>query len=376
MKNHRIPLPTVCKRLSRERGERLLRAIAERNQIVLGIDWDAITKWPSPEFDAAYKRLDPMRQGAFNAVLVVIEDIGKAEECSCYADLVFAAMGKCPPPGLSFYDKIAWAYEELTPLQWEHLRTIAKAAAVLRTNWSWCRLLEETPPDLSPENDRRLLSQAELALRDKESRGEQGQIATYELAQGRRITILTLADRVVARRLFREDGTCETALVREAFELVFYWDPRTCSLRVWANSEEPAGRERLLKLWAGIYARTTTFAERPKNTYNLELFRGRENSELETYMGISGMVTKVTYGSDAGDRSSSENYNLGVYDGACGDWVRAAPGVIESAEVKVRGGAIGEWDIVFREHQMLGCDGEGEKQEAIRGYFRQLGVCA
>jgi hypothetical protein len=379
MKNHRIPLTAVCKRLSRSNGERLLRTIAERNNIDLQLDWDAIRKWPSPEFLAAYKRLAPDTQGAFNAALVVIEDVGKASDCARWADLLLASMGKRCPPGLGFYDKVAWAYCELSEQEWEHLRCIAIAAANLRKNWTIRMLPDDAMPDMSSNNLLRLFSQARLLLKQRESRGSSGEIVSYALPGWRYITILTLEDRVVAKRQMA-DGKVVVRPDRPVFDILYYYDPASRALRVWCDSENEDGRQRLLELWSGVYANSTHLNQTPKNDYRLDVFRSRTSSVLEMHRGITGTVAEVVYGSEAGDRCSFSNRNLGVYDGVNGDLVHFAGGEVASVSVVVTG-MLGDSPltprlVTFREHEMLGCDGEGEEQDAIRGYFRELGVCA
>ncbi len=379
MKNHRIPLTTVCRRLSRSYGERMLRTVAERNGIDLGLDWDAIRKWPSPEFLAAYKRLPPDIQGAFNAVLVVIEDIGKAAECARYANLLLAAMGRRCPTGIAFYDLIAWAYCELSPREWEHLRSIAIAAANLRKNWTVRIVPEDSTPDLSSDNLLRLFNQARLMLKKRESRGGSGEIVSFALANGCYISILSLEDRVVAKRQMA-GGNVAILPDRPVFDIVFYFDPRSRAIRVWSDSENEAGGQRLLELWSGVYANSAHLNQTPKNDYRLDVFRGRTSSVLEMHRGITGTVAEVVYGSEAGDRCSFSNRNLGVFDGVNGDLVHFVGGEVASVSVVVTG-MLGDSPlaprlVTFREHEMLGCDGEGEEQDAIRGYFRELGVCA
>ena len=379
MKNHRIPLTTVCKRLSRPYGERLLRTIAVRNGIDLQLDWDAIPKWPSPEFLAAYRQLAPDMQGAFNAALVVIEDIGKASDCARWADLLFASMGKRCPSGLGFYDKVAWAYCELSEQEWEHLRCIALAAANLRKNWTIRMLPDDATPDVSSNNLLRLFSQARLLLKHRESRGGSGEIVSYALPGGRHISILTLEDRIVAKRQMA-DGKVVVCPDRPVFDILYYFDPQSRALRVWSDSENEDGRQRLLELWSGVYANNIHLNRTPKNNYCLDVFRERTSSLLETHRGISGTVAEVVYGSEAGDRCSFSNRSLGVYDGANGDLVHFVGGEVASVSVQVSGMLGGRplepRLVTFREHEMLGCDGEGEEQDAIRGYFRELGVCA
>ena len=379
MKKHRIPPTSVCKKISRQPGEELLRTIAERSGIQVGIDWNTQTKWPSPEFLARYKALDPKRQGAFNAVLVVIEDIGKGNECERYADMLLASMGKPCPPGLSLYDKAAWAYCNLEPAQWEHLRRIAKASSNLRNDWAVCVLPEDSKPELTQGNLLRLFSEERLYLVQHESRGGSGEIVSYNLAGGEHISILSLADRVVARRQM-VDGKAVACVDNPVFDIVYYYDPKTRTLRVWSDSEDGLGRQRLLELWSGIYANTADVLPAPKNHYHLDVFLDSPASILEPRCGISATITEIVYGSDAGDYGKFKNYSLGVFDGAFSDVVRTVGGDLAAVSCAVTGDVngkpIAKRTVTFHEDDMLGCDGDGEEQDAIRGYFREMGVIA
>ena len=371
-------MPTVCKRLSRERGEPLLRTIAERNHIGLGIDWDAV-KWPPPEFLARYNALEPKSQGAFNAVLVVIEDVGRGNECERYADLLLDGMGKRCPPGMSLYDKFAWAYCELEPAQWEHLRCIAKAASNMRKDWTGCVLPADAEPEISSPNLLRLFNEVRMHLVRHESRGGSGEIASYSAAGGRHVAILSLADRIVARRQMA-DGKVVTCEDRPVFDIVYHYDPATRALRVWSDSEDGRGRQRLLELWSGVYANTVSVLPAPKRRCRLDLFRDRTDSVLEPRRGISAKITEVVYGSEAGDYSKFANYSFGVFDGANADVVRAVGGNLASVSCLVTGDLNGRpiagRTVTLLEDDMIGCDDEGEEGAAILGYFQEMGALA
>ena len=384
MKQHSKPLIGVLETLSRTVGINLLSAIAERNKIGVPVDWSQISAWPSPEFEAAYKALPPELQGVFNSVFVVIESVGRLANCEQYADMLLAAFGKTTPPGLTFREKVAWSYSEISAQEWETVRTCCIAAQSFIRNWTHQDVPQESVPSaiLSEENDKRLLNETRLLLSADEDRATRGQAVHYVLANGVHIQILSLNDRVVARRQWAGGDSDEMPLVpaRDVFDIAFLWRPELSRISVWSDSENSDRRRELARIWAGVHLNESHTENPPMRDYDIARFGNHDTAGIVPTPNVTHAAITVLQGqTPTGGYFALAEPGVGIH-GSEAFPNGAPPGIISNIGFLV--GFVhpdGRHDVAHLDigpHRLSGCDGDDDKAHVCREFLKAQGVTA
>lgn len=384
MKQHSKPLIGVLKTLSRPVGINLLSAIAERNRIGVPVDWSQTSAWPALEFAAAYKAFPPELQGVFNSVFVVIEAVGHLDDCEQYADMLLAAFGKTPPAGLSFREKVAWSYSEISAQEWEGVRTCCLAAQSFRTGWTHQDVPRESVPRavLSEENDDRLLNETRLHLSATEDRGARGQAVHYVLDNGVHIQILSLNDRVVSRRQWAGGISDEMPLApaRDVFDIVFLWRPKMSRISVWSDTEDSDGRKKLARIWAGVHLSESRTENPPVRNFDIARFGSHDTAGIVPTPNVTfATVTAVKGQTSTGGRFALSEPGVGVYSSEAlpdGSASVDVSNVAISVGFLHPDGSPGVAQLDIGRHTLSGCDGDDDKAHVCRAFLQAQGVTA